>query len=91
MKKLQTERQFEKGIKKQRKRGKNREKIQTVIKCLLTDEPLPYNARPHKLKGEWEGFWECHIDSDWLLIYQYDEDNLILHATGSHQDLFKNF
>lgn len=33
---------------------------------------------------------ECHIEPDWLLIYKYSNDELILLlvATGSHSELF---
>ena len=91
MRQLYTENLFAKGIKRQQKRGKNLHKLQRIINVLLEDAPLPANARPHKLKGEWQGFWECHIEGDWLLIYSYEDEALILHATGSHQDLFKKF
>ena len=91
MKTLHVKNLFRKGIKQARKRGKDGSKIQHVVDCLVKDEPLPHNARPHKLSGEWDGFWECHIDGDWLLIYAYDDDSVTLHATGSHQDLFKKY
>jgi mRNA interferase YafQ len=51
--------------------------------------PLPFSAHPHKLSGEWEGFWECHIQSDWLLIYAVTETHLHLARTGTHADLFE--
>ena len=47
--------------------------------------------RDHALKGEWEGFRELHIESDWLLIYRIDHDmlQLVLTRTGSHDSLFR--
>lgn len=45
--------------------------------------------RPHQLKGEWKGFWECHIGPDWLLIYKPTADEILLARTGTHSDLFK--
>ena len=91
MKILHTTNLFKKGIKQSKKRGKDGSKIQYIVTCLLNDDPLPHNARPHKLDGEWAGFWECHIEGNWLLIYAYDDDNVTLHATGTHQDLFKKY
>ena len=41
------------------------------------------------LKGEWKGTWECHIASDWLLIYEVTETEIRLIRTGTHADLFE--
>ena len=51
---------------------------------------VPVNNRPHKLTGNYKGFWECHIQPDWLLIwFRNDEANFIeLSRTGTHSDLF---
>jgi mRNA interferase YafQ len=49
---------------------------------------LPARCRPHKLVGNYAGCWECHIDPDWLLIYQYENTTLKLLRTGTHADLF---
>ncbi len=49
---------------------------------------LAAKHRPHKLKGEWDSFHECHIGPDWLLIYLATDSRLILVRTGSHSDLF---
>lgn len=46
-------------------------------------------AHQHKLSGEWSGFWECHIESDWLLIYDVTDEAVLLAGTGSHADLFE--
>ena len=51
-------------------------------------EALAAKHRPHKLKGEWDSFHECHITPDWLLIYLVTDDRLILVRTGTHSDLF---
>jgi mRNA interferase YafQ len=44
----------------------------------------------HPLKSNWKGFFECHIEPDWLLIYRLNEDKeeLELARTGSHSELF---
>lgn len=49
-----------------------------------------YKNKDHQLSGSWQGFRECHIEPDWLLIYRIDNSELILFATstGSHSDLF---
>jgi mRNA interferase YafQ len=59
------------------------------LSLLLADEQLPERCRPHKLIGNYLGFWECHIEPDWLLIYDVTPEFLELAAMGSHADLFK--
>lgn len=72
------------------KRGAQARKLSEVLELLAADQPLPERCRPHKLVGEWNGFWECHIEPDWLLVYDLDDpDALTLVATGSHADLFR--
>ena len=62
----------------------------TVIEILAKGEPLPEKHKDHPLVSNWNGYRECHIQSDWLLIYKYKDNELILSltATGSHSDLF---
>jgi mRNA interferase YafQ len=52
------------------------------------EQPLPYRNRNHKLKGEYIGYWECHIEPDWLPVYKKTETHIIFSRTGSHSDLF---
>jgi len=49
---------------------------------------MPAKYRDHKLAGYSKEHRDCHIESDWLLIYRFDGDDLILERTGSHSDLF---
>ena len=63
-------RQFEKDIKKIKRQGKNLEKIKIIIRSLLQGQPLDPIHRNHKLIGSYQGRRECHIESDWLLIYK---------------------
>ncbi|MBR1419616.1 MAG: type II toxin-antitoxin system YafQ family toxin [Selenomonadaceae bacterium] len=71
------------------RRGKKIPKLYDVVKLLQTGEPLPAQYRDHALHGEWEGFRDCHIEPDWILIYQIEKDQLLLALTrtGSHSDL----
>ena len=82
-------RQFERDIKRMRKRGKNPDKIKLIIRSLVVEEPLDPIHRDHRLIGNWKGRRECHIESDWLLIYQYKPDSIIFERTGTHSDLFR--
>lgn len=73
-----------------KKRGKDLNKLVNVLFLLSTGNPLPIQYRDHQLTGNLHDFRECHIEPDWLLMYQIFEDMLILSATatGSHADLF---
>ena len=81
--------QFKKDIKRVRKRGKDFDKLKAVIDVLVAGEELAARYRDHALVGNYRGARDCHIEPDWLLIYEIDEDELILVRTGSHTDLFK--
>ncbi len=72
-----------------RKRGKNLEKLQEVVKLLSEGTPLPPNYRDHPLIGQWQSSRDCHIETNWILIYTADKDSLRLERTGTHSDLFK--
>ena len=81
---------MKRNTKLMRKRGKDMSKLVKVLDMLASGEPLPPNYKDHPLAGTWNDFRECHIESDWLLVYQYHDDLLILTATatGTHADLF---
>ena len=81
-------RQFERDIKRMKKRGKNLDKLKIIIRCLVAEEPLDPIHRDHKLIGNWKGRRECHIESDWLLIYKTDLDYILFERTGTDSDLF---
>ena len=79
---------FEKDLTRARKRGNDLEKIKEVIRVLINEETLNPRCRNHKLRGNYQDRWECHIEPDWLLIYKIEEDRIIFERTGSHADLF---
>lgn len=85
---LRTRNQFNKDIRLARKRGKDLRKLQRIVDRLQQAQELDFRHRNHRLKGEWVDFWECHIEPDWLLVYQIQEQELVLVRTGSHSDLF---
>ncbi len=84
---------FKKDYKLAKKRGLDLRLLEHVIDELLQGHTLDAKYLDHPLHGDYEGFNECHIQPDWLLIYGKDEGNLILTAvrTGTHADLFKNY
>ena len=80
--------QFNKAFLRMKKRGKDQKKLWAVVDMLLKEDALPLKYRNHKLSGDWESFWECHIEPDWLLIYQITDTHILLATTGTHSDLF---
>lgn len=82
-------RQFDKDVKRMRKRGKKLEKIKIIIRALIEEESVDPIHRDHKLIGNWQGRRECHIESNWLLIYKKEQGRVIFERTGTHSDLFQ--
>lgn len=80
--------QFKKDYKLCKKRGYNMELIQSVIDILAIPEALPEKNRDHNLTGNYANKRECHILSDWLLVYRIEGGELVLYRTGTHSDLF---
>ena len=82
--------QFKKDLKLAQKRGLDLSELTAVISALANGESLDPKFRDHTLIGDYNGFRECHIRPDWLLIYKIDNGQLLLFLarTGSHSDLF---
>ena len=87
---VKTTSQFKKDYKLAKKQGHNMELLKQVIAMLADGVPLPEQYKDHSLSGNWVRHRECHILPDWLLIYKYDQNTLILTLvrTGSHNNLF---
>ncbi|MBQ6737164.1 MAG: type II toxin-antitoxin system YafQ family toxin [Synergistaceae bacterium] len=81
---------FKKEAEIAKKRGLSMSELEDVIDKLILDKPLEPKYKDHALKGIYTGCRECHINSDWLLIYKKDKQKLllILRRTGTHSDLF---
>ena len=81
---------FKKDYKTAKKRGLDSSKLETVINDLINGKKLDEKYRNHILTGNYKGFYECHIEPDWLLIYFIENEILVLTLvrTGSHSDLF---
>lgn len=88
--KVQWTNRFKKDYKQCLNRGMGIGLLDSTIRQLAETGTLPPEYRDHKLSGDWEGFRECHIKPDWLLIYAIQSDVLVLTLarTGSHSDLF---
>jgi mRNA interferase YafQ len=81
--------QFKKDVKKAGKRGKDLDKLKTLISLLIRQTPLPAAYQDHPLRGNWKGYRDAHIEPDWLLLYRVEGDELLLARTGTHADLFQ--
>lgn len=81
---------FKKDLKLCKSRGYNIDLIQEIITKLANGEKLEEKNKDHPLHGNLEGYRECHVLPDWLLIYKYENNELILYLTrtGTHSDLF---
>ncbi len=79
---------YKKDLKRLAKRGKNLDKLDSIVEFLVQDISLPLQNLYHFLTRNWKGHRECHIEPDWLLIYKKVEKDLILTRAGTHTDLF---
>lgn len=82
---------FKKDLKQAKKQGRDIDKLFDIVEKIAKDEALDEKYRDHSLAGNYTGTRECHIEPDFLLIYEKFEDVLVLSLvrTGSHSDLFK--
>ena len=87
---IEKRKEFKQGLKRCRKRGLNIELLDDIIFQLVNGMPLAPKHKDHKLHGKYNNCRECHIEPDWLLIYEIKNDKLILTLTntGTHSDLF---
>ena len=85
---LLTTTRFDRDLRRASKRGRDLGKLWAVVERLLSRQPLDPRNRPHRLSGDWSVYWECHVESDWLLVWGKEEDALVLVRTGTHDDLF---
>lgn len=63
---------------------------ETLLLIIANDGPLPPEYLDHELAGDWKGFRECHVGGDFLLIYEFPDDETVSFVrTGTHADLFE--
>lgn len=89
---------FKKDFDLVKRRGKDFNKFKKVLDLLITNINedmansiliLPQKYRLHRLASKYSESWKCHIEPDWLLIFYFNDKNLILERTGTHSDSFK--
>ena len=82
---------FKSQLKKLKKQGKDLKKVKNIIEKIAKGEKLNYSYKDHKLidNNYFHNFRECHVEPDWLLVYQINKDKLIIYfiETGSHSEI----
>ena len=89
MRELRLTAQFRRDDRRVRRRGKDTDRLDRIIRKLLHGERLEPRHRAHWLSGDLSRYWECHIAADWLLIWDDDGNTITLIRTGTHADLFR--
>ena len=83
---------FKKQLKKAVKHGKDIKKLIEILNKLSNGDKLDKKYHNHNLikNKQYKDCFECHIEPDWLLVYKYNNNELILFliSTGSHSELF---
>ena len=80
--------QFKRDVEQVQKRGKDMDKLKSLLGLLIKGSQLPARYLDHPLKGGWRGFRDAHIEPDWLLIYKVKGEVVRFERTGRHTDLF---
>jgi mRNA interferase YafQ len=83
--------QFKKDLKLAKKQNKNLDQLFEVVNILAEGGTLDARYRDHDLSGNYKGTRECHIEPDWLLVYEIRDEVLVLmlYRLGTHSELFK--
>ena len=80
--------QFKRDVERMKKRGKDLSKLREILEKIISGQQLEAKYRDHVLVGQYRGTRECHIEPDWLLIYELAQRQVVLIRTGTHADLF---
>jgi mRNA interferase YafQ len=89
MRKYRIHKKFRKDIEKLKLSGRRDiKKLRSVMNEIISSAKLSVVLRDHPLEGKWKGCRDCHIEGDWILIYEKTDDMIIFYRTGSHSELF---
>jgi mRNA interferase YafQ len=82
---------FRKDYARLKKRGYDMSRLQNIVNAIARGETLPERCQDHPLQGDRRGYRDCHIQSDWVLIYKIDDNvlTLVLAETGTHSDILE--
>jgi mRNA interferase YafQ len=84
---------FRRDYAKMKRSGRKMAKLQAVMGLLMDGKSLPAKCRDHALQGAWQSIRDCHIEGDWILLYELGVDpdgqeTVTFHATDNHENLF---
>ena len=81
---------FKKEFAADENRGRNMDKLIEIMGKLIREELLPLNHRDHPLHGKWKKSRDCHIEGDWVLVYEPDKKSgtITFQRLGTHSELF---
>ena len=87
---LRSTHEFDKDVKRCKKEGCNMRLLREVVNLLEENGCVPESYKPHMLRDEYAGLWECHIEENWLLVWRQNDKQLtlLLTNTGTHEYLF---
>ena len=88
MRKLILTTRFRRDLRRAARRGKDPERLKSITESLVAGETLESPQRAHQLAGNMAPLWECHIENDWLLVWDQDDTTVTLIRTGTHADIF---
>ncbi|MBS1813565.1 MAG: type II toxin-antitoxin system YafQ family toxin [Acidobacteria bacterium] len=92
MREIETSAVFRKDFRRTLKNSRYRDVeplFEQIVQALAEDRELEIRFRDHALLGHWNGYRECHLKPDLLLIYKKTDNALLyLARLGSHSDLF---
>jgi mRNA interferase YafQ len=88
MKTVRRTSQFKQDVKRMQRRSKDFAIFKEIVRNLIAEQALDPKYRDHALLGQYAGTRECHVEPDWLLVYELTQHEVVLIRTGTHTDLF---
>ncbi len=89
MKTIRYSTQYKRDIKRYANKQDMLDELFEIVKRLEQGLPIPSQNHPHQLKGKYKGCWECHIESNFLLIWIDEKSGIVsLERLGTHSELF---
>ena len=84
---------FRRDYAKAKRSGRKIQKLHAVMEMLIDGKTLLPKYKDHALQGEWRSVRDCHLEADWILLYELGVDEnghetITFHATDNHENLF---
>lgn len=85
------ENSFKKDYKKLVKQNFDDQLLKNALEYLIDDKPLPKVYNNHPLKGDYKGYFDCHLKADCILVYKKSDTKIFLLRIGTHGNIFKKY